>query len=70
MLAIMPTGQELSIVKAVLDRAASTAAAAEFRHLQRMVVEVNLVATQLVIIPNPTPATNSHKIPYLSVSYQ
>jgi hypothetical protein len=58
MLAIMPTGQELSIAKAGVDRAAFTAAAAEFRHLQRMVVEVNLVATQLVIIPNPAPATN------------
>jgi hypothetical protein len=40
------------------DRAAFTGTAAESRHLQRMVIEENLVVTQMVIIPNHAPATN------------
>jgi len=45
-------------VKAVRDRAAFTTAAAESTHLQRMMIEENLVVTQMVIIPNHAPATN------------
>jgi hypothetical protein len=48
-------------VKAVRDRAAFTTAAAESTHLQRMMIEENLVVTQMVIIPNHAPATNQNK---------
>jgi hypothetical protein len=68
MLAIMPTDYELSIVKA-WGCAAFTTAAAEFRHLQRRMIEKNLVVAQMVMIPNHTPATNLYKIHYLSVTY-
>jgi hypothetical protein len=39
--------------------AAFTTAAADSRHLQRRVIEKNLVVAQMVIIPNRAPATNN-----------
>ena len=51
-------------MKAVRDRAAFTTAATESTHLQQMMIEENLVVTQMVIIPNHAPATNKPWVPY------
>jgi hypothetical protein len=60
MLAIMPTDEEMSIVKAVRDHAAFTNGGAQSRHLQWQVIEENLVVIPVVIIPNHSPRYQFH----------
>jgi hypothetical protein len=54
-------------VKVVRDRASFTTAVAESTHLQRIMLEENLVVTQMVIIPNHTPATNKTDLIFVSI---